>query len=98
MPSPLQYWSVVTALVSFSLVGGYFAGIQPIGEWRYFSWHPFLMTCGMIGLTGIAAMTKKLGGYANTKVGKKHALVTLWNTHSLEYIYIYICVCCVCCS
>lgn len=47
---------------------GYTAGIQPSGEWRYFSWHPFLMTTGMVGLSGIGAVTKKMGGYTNTKV------------------------------
>lgn len=44
------------------------AGIQPTGKWRFFSWHPFLMTIGMIGVMGISAATKKLGGYTNTKV------------------------------
>ena len=48
---------------------GYMAGIQPIGEWRFFSWHPFLMTAGMVGMAGIGAVTKKMGGYDNTKVG-----------------------------
>jgi hypothetical protein len=52
----------------YSLIGGYFAGIQPIGQWRLFSFHPMLMTIGMIGHFGIAAITKKLGGYTNTKV------------------------------
>jgi hypothetical protein len=59
---------VVTSLVVFSLLAGYNAGIQPTGVWRFFSWHPFLMTCGMVGLAGIGAITKKLGGYTNTKV------------------------------
>lgn len=44
------------------------AGIQPTGKWRFFSWHPLLMTIGMVGLMGIGAITKKLGGYTNTKV------------------------------
>ena len=50
---------------------GYTAGIQPAGEWRFFSWHPLLMTVGMVGCTGVGAVTKKLGGYENTKVSSK---------------------------
>lgn len=64
----MKYWTLVAALTAFSLVGGYFAGIEPTGEWRYFSWHPFLMTCGMVGMAGISAVTKKRGGYTNTKM------------------------------
>ena len=60
---------LVTLFVIFTFVQGYLAGVQPSGEgWRYFSWHPFLMTGGFVGLMGIAAVTKKLGGYTNTKV------------------------------
>lgn len=47
------------------------AGHQPVGAgWRLFSWHPFLMMVGMIGLMGSGAMIKKLGGYTNTKVSQ----------------------------
>jgi hypothetical protein len=67
-PAAANYPIVVTCLIVFSLCGGYFAGVRPNGEWRYFSWHPFLMTCGMVGCMGIGAATKKLGGYTNTKV------------------------------
>ena len=67
-PSPLQYKVLVTILTLFSLAGGYLAGIQPTGKWRYFSWHPFLMTCGMVGFAGIGSVTKKIKGYANTKL------------------------------
>ena len=61
----------MTVLVLFSVAMGYMAGIQPVGEWRFFSWHPFLMTLGMVGFMGVGAVTKKLGGYDNTKVSKK---------------------------
>lgn len=45
------------------------AAVQPSGAgWRDFSWHPFLMTSGFVGMFGIAAVTKKRGGYTNTKV------------------------------
>jgi hypothetical protein len=64
----VPYAFLVAALVVFSLGGGYLAGLQPINQWRFFSWHPLLMTCGMVGCFGIGAVTKKLGGYTNTKV------------------------------
>ena len=45
------------------------AAVQPSGAgWREFSWHPFLMTSGFVGMFGAATMTKKRGGYTNTKV------------------------------
>jgi hypothetical protein len=71
MPSTQQYWITVAALAIFSLVGGYYAATAAKGEWTFFSWHPMLMTCGMVGLAGIGAMTKKMGGYNNTKVRNK---------------------------
>jgi hypothetical protein len=70
-PSATTYNLLVAGLVSFSVAGGYLAGTQPNGEWRFFSWHPLLMTIGMVGLMGIGAITKKLGGYTNTKVNRK---------------------------
>jgi hypothetical protein len=69
----------------FSLAGGYMAGIQPIGEWRLFSWHPFLMTCGMVGTAGIGAITKKLGGYSNTKVSTMQAENVIVDALKIEY-------------
>jgi Eukaryotic cytochrome b561 len=82
-----QYWTIVAILIAFSLGMGYFAGIQPAGSgWRYFSWHPLLMTCGMVGMSGIAAVTKKLGGYTNTKL---HAVMSFTaTTLSLSGIYV----------
>lgn len=71
-PGPTLYWTLVVVLIAYALGGGYYAGIQPIGQWRYFSWHPFLMMCGMVGMAGIGALTKKLGGYTNTK---SHAIL-----------------------
>jgi len=72
-PSATVYAVLVAALATFSLGMGYYVAIQPINEWRYFSWHPFLMTCGMVGLAGVGALTKKLGGYTNTK---SHAILS----------------------
>ena len=64
-----NYSLLLAALISFSLGGGYMAATQPPGAgWRFFSWHPLLMTIGMVGMAGIGAVTKKLGGYTNTKV------------------------------
>eukprot|EP00816_Leptocylindrus_hargravesii_P008414 CAMPEP_0196814382 /NCGR_PEP_ID=MMETSP1362-20130617/42927_1 /TAXON_ID=163516 /ORGANISM="Leptocylindrus danicus, Strain CCMP1856" /LENGTH=190 /DNA_ID=CAMNT_0042190973 /DNA_START=56 /DNA_END=628 /DNA_ORIENTATION=+ len=47
---------------------GYLAGLQPTGEWRWFSWHPFLMVLAFVGFMGSGSMIKKMGGYTNTKV------------------------------
>ena len=66
-PSETQYWSLVGVLYLFSGIIGYMVAIKPTGEWRFFSWHPFLMTMGMVGFMGVGAVTKKLGGYDNTK-------------------------------
>jgi len=51
-PGPARYASLVAALSLYALAGGYYAGIQPANQWRYFSWHPFLMTLGMVGFAG----------------------------------------------
>lgn len=59
---------LLLAYVIYSLGAGYYAATRPNGQWRSpFSWHPFLMTTGMIGCMGMAAIIKKLGGYTNTK-------------------------------
>ena len=67
-PSQTQFALLVACLVAYSLAGGWFAGKQPAGQWRYFSWHPLLMTCGMVGFAGVGAVIKKMGGYTNTKL------------------------------
>ena len=59
---------MVFSFFAYAVGVGYFAGTRPKGAWRFFSWHPFLMLCGFVGCFGIAAATKKLGGYTNTKV------------------------------
>lgn len=60
---------LVASYVLFSLGAGYMAAVQPTGAgWRDFSWHPFLMTSGFVGAFGVATVTKKRGGYTNTKV------------------------------
>ena len=57
----------------FAVVVGFIVATQPAGEgFRYFSWHPLLMTVGFVGMMGSSAITKKLGGYKNTKI---HALL-----------------------
>jgi hypothetical protein len=59
---------LVLAFLVYSLGVGYYAATRPNGSFRSpFSWHPLLMICGLVGCTGIAAITKKLGGYTNTK-------------------------------
>mmetsp|Transcript_7519 Transcript_7519/g.12532 ORF Transcript_7519/g.12532 Transcript_7519/m.12532 type:complete len:202 (-) Transcript_7519:179-784(-) len=68
-PTKGEFYALITIILMYSLVGGFLAGSQPNGAgWRLFSWHPFLMMVGMIGLMGAGAMIKKLGGYTNTKL------------------------------
>jgi hypothetical protein len=87
-PSSTRYAILVTILVAFSLFGGYFAGTRPTGQWRYFSLHPLLMTCGMVGFAGVGAVTKKLGGYTNTKIhGFLGVLSIFCNSAGLYVIY-----------
>eukprot|EP00591_Stephanopyxis_turris_P002071 CAMPEP_0195523422 /NCGR_PEP_ID=MMETSP0794_2-20130614/22601_1 /TAXON_ID=515487 /ORGANISM="Stephanopyxis turris, Strain CCMP 815" /LENGTH=196 /DNA_ID=CAMNT_0040653423 /DNA_START=163 /DNA_END=753 /DNA_ORIENTATION=+ len=58
----------------FGVLAGYLAGHQPSGAgWRFFSYHPFLMTIGFITFMGNAALVKKRGGYVNTK---RHAILS----------------------
>lgn len=66
--SSLRCTIISILYILFSIGMGYKAGLQPGNDWRYFSWHPFCMTCGMIGLSGIGAVIKKVGGYTATKV------------------------------
>mmetsp|Transcript_17039 Transcript_17039/g.39031 ORF Transcript_17039/g.39031 Transcript_17039/m.39031 type:complete len:205 (+) Transcript_17039:115-729(+) len=70
MPIESSKYVILVGLLSVhALGGGYYAATQPAGAgWRYFSWHPFLMMIGMVGLMGTAALTKKKGGYSNTKL------------------------------
>jgi hypothetical protein len=63
-----NYFVLCACLILYSTVAGYIAGIQPTNKFRYFSYHPLLMTCGMVGSMSIGAVTKKIGGYMNTKV------------------------------
>ena len=68
--SESKHKALVGAFVAFTAIAGYMAATQPSGAgWRLFSWHPFLMVSGFVGMMGSAAVTKKLGGYKNTKVG-----------------------------
>ncbi|CAB9500063.1 b561 domain-containing protein 2 [Seminavis robusta] len=68
-PSATTYVSIVGFYVLYALGGGYMVATQPSGGWQQpFSWHPLLMTIGMVAFMGIGAMTKKLGGYDNTKL------------------------------
>ena len=63
-----NYYAICSCLILYSIMAGYVAGIQPTNQFRYFSYHPLLMTCGMVGTMSIGTITKKIGGYANTKV------------------------------
>lgn len=42
---------VVLTAPWFAAVAGFMAGLQPAGvEWRWFSFHPLLMTLGFVGM------------------------------------------------
>merc|ERR1740133_751168 len=67
------YTFLVATFLAYSMGVGYYVSTRPRGKWRSpFSYHPFLMTVGMIGMMGIGAITKKLGGFTNTKL---HGLI-----------------------
>uniref|UniRef100_A0A7S4AE99 Cytochrome b561 domain-containing protein n=1 Tax=Pseudo-nitzschia australis TaxID=44445 RepID=A0A7S4AE99_9STRA len=68
-PSKSTYRLLVATFLAYSIFLGWYVSTRPKGKWKSpFSWHPFLMTLGMTGSMGIAAITKKLGGYTNTKL------------------------------
>ena len=64
-----RYRVLIASFIIHSAVMGWYVSSRPgNGKWTSpFSWHPFLMTFGMVGSMGMGAITKKLGGYANTK-------------------------------
>ena len=71
MPGPTisktNYQVISAAFLVYAVLIGRYIATQPNGEWSFFSWHPFLMICGFVGAMGVAAVTKKRGGYTNTK-------------------------------
>mmetsp|Transcript_36578 Transcript_36578/g.74521 ORF Transcript_36578/g.74521 Transcript_36578/m.74521 type:complete len:275 (+) Transcript_36578:105-929(+) len=69
-PTPQTYRILVACLSLFVLLGGYYAATRPagVGFRLPFSLHPLLMVLGYVGLMGTAHVTKKLGGYSNTKL------------------------------
>jgi hypothetical protein len=54
------------------------------------------MTCGMVGSAGIGALTKKLGGYTNTKV-RLCCVYSIFEHDSVCLSYDRMCVVCACC-
>jgi hypothetical protein len=68
-PPKANVKAVMPLLTIFAILAGYMAATQPSGAgWRYFSYHPMLMTIGFVLCMGNAALIKKLGGYSNTKL------------------------------
>ncbi len=64
-----KYIAMVISYIMYSIVAGFSMAVLPLNKgWRRFSWHPLLMVFGVIGITGVALSTKKLGGYKNTKI------------------------------
>ena len=66
---------IFASIIIYTVITSITIGFLPpgAGGWRLFSWHPFLMIMGVVGMTGVAIHTKKLGGYKNTKL---HAILT----------------------
>ena len=65
----MTYKFLVAAFLIYSIGVGYYISTRPKGKWRSpFSYHPLLMTIGFVGMMGVSAVTKKLGGYTNTKL------------------------------
>eukprot|EP00980_Cylindrotheca_fusiformis_P006644 scaffold1390_cov138-Cylindrotheca_fusiformis.AAC.47 len=75
-PTDENYRILVAAFVVYSALAGYYAATRPVGTWRSpFSWHPLLMIVGLVGCAGISAITKKMGGYTNTK---NHGIIAMF--------------------
>jgi len=64
----------LSAILSIcSIYGATSAAVQPDGAgWRFFSYHPLLMTLGFVLCMGNGALVKKMGGYTNTKIHVSH--------------------------
>ena len=46
-----KYRYVVLTAPWFAAIAGFMSGLQPAGvEWRWFSFHPLLMTMGFVGM------------------------------------------------
>lgn len=76
-PKPTQglYRALVVAFLAYSIILGTYVATRPKWRWRSpFSFHPLLMTWGLIGCAGLSAVTKKMGGYQNTK---NHGLLAM---------------------
>mmetsp|Transcript_31158 Transcript_31158/g.45851 ORF Transcript_31158/g.45851 Transcript_31158/m.45851 type:complete len:196 (-) Transcript_31158:133-720(-) len=82
-----KYLLLLSIVIGHSLLGGYYAGTRPEGAgWRFFSWHPFLMMVGMVGLMGTATLTKKRMGYTNTKLHGMIAWAGLMSSYAGFYV------------
>jgi len=67
-PRTMTYNVLVGAYLLFTILIGSHVSTQPEGAgFRFFSYHPLLMIAGFVGMMGTSAITKKLGGYKNTK-------------------------------
>mmetsp|Transcript_15109 Transcript_15109/g.19752 ORF Transcript_15109/g.19752 Transcript_15109/m.19752 type:complete len:93 (+) Transcript_15109:105-383(+) len=57
-----KYRYVVLTAPWFAAIAGFMSGLQPAGvEWRWFSFHPLLMTMGFVGMMANGIMVKKTG-------------------------------------
>lgn len=74
-------------LLLFSIVSStYLVALK--GEWVWFSWHPTSMIFAFIFLAGFSILTKKAGGYVNTKIhGITMAVATILGCFGWYVIY-----------
>jgi hypothetical protein len=74
-------------LFVFSVVSSVYV-VSIKGEWTWFSWHPTSMIMAFIFLAGVSILTKKAGGYVNTKFhGILMAIATILGCFGWYVIY-----------
>jgi len=85
--SQSRYIVTLSGIALFTLLGGYTTATQPEGAgWRFFSYHPFLMISAFVGMMLSGAVTKKLGGYTNTKLHAKMGMAGLIMAYGGLYV------------
>ena len=61
-----KYRYVVLTAPWFAAIAGFMSGLQPAGvEWRWFSFHPLLMTMGFVGMMVSVALIFYLDSFEN---------------------------------
>ena len=57
-----------------------------ISEWRWFNYHPLLMSFAFVVLSGLATLLKKIGGYENTKLHGLLLAIAFWSSAAGLYV------------